>query len=297
MNPDPKPVQGVARPLRTLGSRTITGASMCGRIVETGPEKDLASHFELSTSASPFNMTEAGDVQPSSSYPDMSGSGYDSREPYRYQDKDHVGDYKGPSNLTQSRTTSGNKANEGNGYDAASRRATYYERALHYDAPGSQSNPESPDPAPKRASPCTGLYYPEYTGPDAETKSRDHERRYSTIDPPSVKAKPHKIQSQILYSRPPMASLHPGEYAVDDDPTAQPLKKQPSRRSPAFYQSQYRVSVAPSYQVDDYAHDFEPRDEQEDGRGRAVERDRETRDEDKPARIRRHKGTLDDVVK
>ncbi|RYP35027.1 hypothetical protein DL767_004008 [Monosporascus sp. MG133] len=234
-----------------------------------------------------YRLIRGGDVQPSSSYPDVRGSGYDSREPYRYQDKDHAGDYKGPSTLTRSRTTSRNKANEGNGYEAASRRTTYYEPALHYDAPGSQSNPESPDRAPKTASSYTGLDYPKYMGSGAQTTSRDQERIYSTIDPPLVKAKPHKRQSQVLYSRPPMASLHPKEYAVDDDPTAQPLKKQPSPRNPAFYQSQYRVSVAPTYQVDDYAYDYEPRDKEGDRRGRAVERDRERRDEDERARIRR----------
>ncbi|RYP49829.1 hypothetical protein DL768_004521 [Monosporascus sp. mg162] len=234
-----------------------------------------------------YRLIRGGDVQPSSPYPDVRGSGHDSREHYRYQDKEHVGDYKGPSNLTRPRTTSGNKANERNSYEAASRRTTSYEPALHYDAPGSQSNPESPDRAPKTASPYTDLDYREYMGSGAQTISRDHERRYATIDPPSVKAKPHKRQSQVLYSRPPMASLHPEECPVDDDPTAQPLTKQPSRRNPAFYQSQYRVSVAPGYQVDDYAHDYEPRDKQEDRRERGVERDRGRLDEDERARIRR----------
>ncbi|RYP90473.1 hypothetical protein DL770_003384 [Monosporascus sp. CRB-9-2] len=234
-----------------------------------------------------YRLIRGGDVQPSSSYPEVRGSGYDSREPYRYQDNDHVGDYKRPSNRSQSRTTSGNKANEGNGCKAASRPTTYYEPALHYDVPGSQSKPESPDLAPKPASPYAGLDYPEYMGSGAQTKSRDNGRRYSTIDPPSVKAKPYKRQSQVLYSRPPITFLHPEEYAVHGDPTAQPLTKQPSRRNPAFYQSQYRVSVAPAYQVDVYAHDYEPRNKQEDRRGRAVKRDRERRDEDERARIRR----------
>ncbi|RYP57076.1 hypothetical protein DL769_009709 [Monosporascus sp. CRB-8-3] len=234
-----------------------------------------------------YRLILGGDVQSSSSYPGARDSGYDDREPYHYQDNDHVGDYKRPPNLTQSRTTSGNKAHEGNGYEATSRHTTYYEPALHYDTPRSQSNPESPNRAPKTASPYTGLDYPEYMDSGVQTKSRDHERRYSTLDPPSVKAKPHKRQSHVLYSRPPMTSLHPEEYAVDHDPATQPLKKQSSRRNPAFCQSQYRVSVAPAYQVGDYAHDYEPRDKREDRRGRAVERDRERRDEDERARRRR----------
>ncbi|RYO80939.1 hypothetical protein DL766_007502 [Monosporascus sp. MC13-8B] len=234
-----------------------------------------------------YHLILGSDVQQPSPYPNVRSSGYDSREPYRYQDNDYVGDYKRPPNLTQPRTTSGNRANEGNVYEAASRRTTYYEPALHYDAPRSQSNPESPDHAPKTASSHTDLDYAEYMGSGAETKSRDHERRYSTIDPPLVKVKPHKRQPHVLYSRPPMVSLHPEEYAVDDDPTVQPLRRQPFRRNPSFCQSQYRVSIAPAYQVDDYAHYCEPRDKGEDSRGRAAERDRERWDEDERARRRR----------
>ncbi|RYP24976.1 hypothetical protein DL765_000204 [Monosporascus sp. GIB2] len=232
-----------------------------------------------------YRLILGGGVQPPSSYPDVRSGGYDSRDPYRYQDNDYVGDYKRPP--TQPRTTSGNRANEGNVYDAASRRTTYYEPALHYDAPRSQSNRESPDCAPNMASPYTNSDYPEYMGSGTETISRDHERRYPTIDPPSVKAKPHKRQPHVLYSRPPMTSLHPEEYAVDDSPTGRRLDKQPSQRNPAFCQSQYRVSVTPAFQVDDYAHYHEPRDKREDSRGRAVERDRERWDEDERARRRR----------
>ncbi|RYP69629.1 hypothetical protein DL771_005993 [Monosporascus sp. 5C6A] len=230
-----------------------------------------------------YHLTRGGDVQPPSSHPDVRDSRYDSREPYCYRDNDHVGDYQRRSNLAQSRTTSGNTVNESNGYEAPLRRTTYYGPDLRYDAPGSRSNHESPDRASKMASPYADLDYRGHMGSDAQTKSRGHERRYSTIDSPSVKAKLHKRQSHVLYSRPPMTSLHPEEYAVDDHPTVLPLETQPSRRSPAFYQSQYRVAVAPAHQVDDY----EPRDKQEDRRGRAVEPDRETHDEDERARIRR----------